>query len=282
MWAIDGGRLGDIMRSMQDQLDLFSSGTAANAAPTDAARRPALDVASLDDSALVPALQACGSRDAILVVGEIGRRQLSAAIPALEHFCRLYAAYGIRGVSREQEAALDALTQIGGADATRAVTRLIERGEVQGEARKKAVRIAAEQGGALPIELLESILQVDDPALRRDGCRLARRWPSLVPLLVGLLDDIDSDVQIAAACALGDMGWQGARPLLLRLLRSVPSSEVIDTVVGVADEQCIVELGRLARSETALAAAALAALQAIDHPLAEKLVERLAGMTAPR
>ena len=64
------------------------------------------------------------------------------------------------------------------------------------------------------------------------------------------------------ACALGLMGRHEARPLLLRLLRE-PSAAIIDAVSGVADEECLVVIGRIARTEPDLADAALAALEAI-------------------
>jgi hypothetical protein len=214
------------------------------------------------------------------VVREIGRRVLSAAIPALERFCRLYAAFGVGGISREQDAALDSLALIGGTEAAQAVIRLIERGDVQGATLKKALNLAAVVGGILPVKLVEAFLGADDPALRGAACRLAWRWLSLAPILVGLLDDIDVEVKISAACALGNMGGQEAMPMLLALLRASPSSDIIDATVSIADEQCIVELGRLARSGTNLSAAAFASLESIDHPLAEKLVNRLNGGTA--
>ena len=56
------------------------------------------------------------------------------------------------------------------------------------------------------------------------------------------------------------------RPLLLRLLRSVPSAEVIAAVAAVADEECIVLLGRIAQTMPELSAAALDALATIDDP----------------
>lgn len=271
---------GGIMRSMSDQLDLFSATNRSIAEAAGPAERPAVDLASLDDPTLIEILHDAGSRVGVRVAHELGRRGLAAAVPALEHYCRLYAAFGVGGISREQDAALDALTAIGGHEAVRAAVRLIERGDVQGTTLNRAVNLVADHGPTLPITLIEAFVRADDPALRRDGCRLARRWPSLVPTLIGLLDDTSAEVKISAACVLGQMGCLEAKPLLLVLLRGAPSSEVIDATAGVADEECIVQLGRLARSGSALAAAAIDALHSIDHPLAEKLVMRLNGKLA--
>jgi hypothetical protein len=76
---------------------------------------------------------------------------------------------------------------------------------------------------------------------------------------------------MAAAFALGRMSRPEARPLLLRLLRTTPSAEAISTAAEVADEECIVLIGRIGRTVPALSAAALDALAAIDNPLAARL-----------
>jgi hypothetical protein len=44
------------------------------------------------------------------------------------------------------------------------------------------------------------------------------------------------------------MGRIEARPLLKSLLRKAPTEDVIDAVSSVADEECIVLLGRVARA----------------------------------
>jgi HEAT repeat protein len=76
----------------------------------------------------------------------------------------------------------------------------------------------------------------------------------------------------AAACALGRLGRHEARPLLLRLLREQPSAAVIDAVSSVADEECLVVIGRIAHREPALADAAFAALETIGSPRAMTIV----------
>jgi HEAT repeat protein len=91
-------------------------------------------------------------------------------------------------------------------------------------------------------------------------------------VLLGLADDGDSDVRVAAACALGRRGRSEARQTLVRLLRDAPSVEVIDAVPAIADEDCIILLGRLVRTQPRLAAAARDALEMIDHPLARQVI----------
>jgi hypothetical protein len=64
------------------------------------------------------------------------------------------------------------------------------------------------------------------------------------------------------------MGRKEAGPILKRLLRDAPSPEVIDSVVSIADEECVVLLGRIAQSAPELTAAALDSLEDISHPSA--------------
>jgi HEAT repeat protein len=63
--------------------------------------------------------------------------------------------------------------------------------------------------------------------------------------MIDLLDDLNQGVARSAACALGQIGRIEARPMLAKLLREEPSEEVIDAVSSIADEECMVQLGRI-------------------------------------
>ena len=69
--------------------------------------------------------------------------------------------------------------------------------------------------------------------------------------------------------------------MIARLLREEPSEEVIDAVSPVADEECIVLLGRIARSKPALSDAALNALESIDHHRASAMAIAIWGGPRP-
>ena len=122
-----------------------------------------------------------------------------------------------------------------------------------------------------------ALLHDADPDVRADACRCAGAWRAAIPVLLDLIDDADGRVRIAALCALGRLGSREARPGLARLLRDAPSLEIIDAVAGIADEDCVIVLGRIARTRPALAAAARAALELIDHPRARQVVAALAA-----
>ena len=94
--------------------------------------------------------------------------------------------------------------------------------------------------------------------------------------MIDLLDDPTPAVARSAACALGQMGRIEARPTLANLLRGAPSEEVIDAVSSVADEECMVLLGRIARSTSVLSDLALNTLESIECAICRSLILALA------
>ena len=257
----------------EQQLDLFS----ATGIPPERRPRPdsgshELVVADLDDAALVAAIPWASLAEAPALAAEAGRRGVVAAVPALEQLCRRFAGFGLERAVPEQVAALDALALIGGSESAQTVGRLIAKDIIQGPTRKVAVAVAAQLKSALPVETVLALLRDADPKVRADACRCAGPWPAALQVLLDLADDSDSDVRVAAACALGRMGRHEARPVLGRLLRDAPSIEIIDAIPAIADEDCIILLGRIVRTRPGLAGAARDALEMIDHPRARQIV----------
>ena len=177
----------------------------------------------------------------------------------------------------EQSAALRALAVIGSRDAAQAVSLLIVRGVVQGPTLGLAVTVAAQLHATLPVDVLRSLLRHADPDIRANACHCACRRPELIAVMIDLLHDLNHIVARSAACALGQMGRIEARPMLAGLLREEPSEEVIDALSPVADVECMVLLGRIARSKPALSDAALNALENIDHHRATAIATAIRG-----
>jgi hypothetical protein len=217
--------------------------------------------------------------DALVLAAEVGRRRLATAVPALEQLCRRFAGFGLDRVVPEQVAALQALSLIGGPESAQTVARLIVKDVVQGPTKKVAVGIAVHLKSALPAETVLALLQHADPDVRAGACRCTGPWPAVVPVLFSLTGDSNGEVSVAAFCALGRIGRREAKTTLARLLRNAPSVEVIDAIPRIADEDCVILLGRIVRTQPALADAALDALEMIDHPRARQLV---AAITAER
>jgi HEAT repeat protein len=264
----------------EQQLDLFSDSGAWVAQPHSRTSDPSLAAADMDDDALVVAIAESSLADSTNLVAEAGRRRLVTAIPALAALCRRFAGFGVERSVPEQVAALGGLAEIGGRDAADAVAQIIERGTVQGPTLRIAVNVAAQLHSALSATVLLSLLQNPDPRVRANACRCARPLPDIAERLVILLNDVDQTVARSAACALGYMGRIEARPMIKGLLRSTPSVDAIDAAASIADNECVVLLGRIARSGMGLADAALNALESIDDPRAAKIVAAIHNLSS--
>jgi HEAT repeats len=260
------------------QLDFFSWEGVRPPSPAQQSGMPQRTAPlDLGDAALIAAIRDASLAAAPSLAAEAGRRRLAAAVPALEDVCRRFAGFGIERAIPEQVAALEALAMIGGRAAAQAVTRIIAKGAVQGPAVRIAVSAAAQLDSELPAAVVLGLLRHSDRSVRAAACRCVRSWPEAVPILVDLLDDLNSDVSGSAACALGRLGRPEARPVLVRLLRMAPSPEVIDAVAPVADEDCVVLLARIARTKPGIDSVARDALDRIDYPLATRVLAALTG-----
>jgi len=259
------------------QLDFFSDidvGVEQGPPPSESSPpsvRRALAVSEIDDAALIAAIPGADLAGSAMLAAEAGRRRLAAAVPALAMLCRRFAGFGGRRPIAEQAAAIEALAMIGGREAAHAVSQLIERAVVQEATLPIAVSAAARLGATLSPEALRRLLRHAEPGIRADACRCSRLLPEMILILIDLLDDLDRRVAVAAACALGRMGRIEARPHLKLLLRDDPSEEIIDAASSIADEECAVLLGRIARSTPTLAYAAVISLENIDHACAARI-----------
>ncbi len=258
------------------QLDLFAGSGFLPATPPALARPTVNAPAELDDTALLAAIPAAGIADGPLLAAEAGRRRLVTAIPVLEDYCRRFAGFGWSRALPEQVAALDALATIGGPEAARSVAQIMARGWVQGPVVTSAAAAAAHLRSRLSADCVLALLRHADPTVRRLACGLARSGAEVIATLTELLGDLRADVHTEAACALGLMGCTQAVPPLKLLLSQAPTVPVIRAIAAVADEDCIVLLGRIAEGAAPdLAAAAVDALEAAEHPLAARRLERL-------
>jgi HEAT repeat protein len=257
------------------QLDLFSDNLFSDIGVVEQGASPsvgsALVLSEIGDEGLIAAIPVSSLADSGMLAAEAGRRRLAAAVPALAALCRRFAGFGTRRPVAEQAAAIEALVMIGGRDAAHAVSQLIERAVVQGPTLPIAVSAAARLRSTLSPDALRRLLRHAEPSIRAEACRCARPLPDVIVILVDLLDDLDRRVAISAASALGRMGRIEARPLLKGLLRDDPSEEVIDAVSSIADEECAVLLGRIARSKSTLADSALIGLDNIDDGHAKSI-----------
>ena len=172
---------------------------------------------------------------------------------------------------------MKALAALGGREASAALVRILCDDVMQGPGLGEAVHAGAALRARLPAERATTLLRHAEPAVRAEACRCVPAHPSVVAILVDLLEDLRPAVAAAAACALGDFGRREARPILRQLLRKEPTADVIAAVVAIADADLVVELGRIARTRPDLATAVKAALEEIDNPLAGAVLATLSS-----
>jgi len=264
------------------QLDFFSDIGVGVEQGLSQGKGHALVSAEIDDERLIAAIPQSTLADSCSLAAEAGRRRLAGAIPALAALCRRFAGFGARRMVSEQVAAIEGLAMIGGRDAAKAVSEMIERAAVQGPTLQIAVSAAARLGSTLSPDALRQLLRHAEPGIRADACRCARPLPELILILVDLLVDLDRRVATSAASALGRMGRIEARPILKSLLRDDPSDEAIDAVSSIADEECAVLLGRIARSGSVLADAAFISLENTDRARAVAIAAAIRRLRLPR
>lgn len=261
------------------QLDLFSHGESRGGdrrswgtSSCDIRSQPAPRATALGDDALIQAIPDAGLTDAPALAAEAARRRLSAAVPALERLCRRFVGFGADRAIPEQVAAVTALAGIGGPVARQALAGLIATRVVQGPGLVPAMAAARQLGVDLPADLALMLLRHDDSRIRADACGCVRATPGVLAVLDELMADSEADVRCAAACALGRFGRPEARAPLAALLRDRPTAVVIEAIAAVADEACIILLGRIARSVPELTEAARDALEGIEHPRAAQVL----------
>jgi hypothetical protein len=179
--------------------------------------------------------------------------------------CNRFVGFGVDCRVPEQIATLDALGAIGGPEASRSVRQMIVKGIVQGPNLVAALIAASRPDVKLNPDVALPFLRHAEPSVRAAACACVRAGGDIVATLIELLTDLNGEVGIAAACALGGMGRVEALNLLKRCLIEKPSPRVIEALAGVADEEAIVFLGRLGRKRPELANSVLSALDEIDH-----------------
>ena len=269
------------------QLDLFagrggvelrhSPQTAASSAPA-----PAVDALSDDD--LLELIPNAGPSNVETVCSEVVSRSLQAAVPALEALWRRFSGFGIEKPLREQLAVVDTLTRLGGTDARSALRRIVLWKGLPASLLPAALRAAASAGLALPAPFVDPLLDHEDDAVREAAFALASSANVPADRLHASLFDRSAANRRAAAVALGLRGDPRARQPLFDELERSPSTEIIEAVATVWDDDAIVRLGRCARRHPRFADAVLDALREIGSPRAEvvaRQVEVHAGSSTP-
>ena len=264
----------------QRQLDLFAERGGVeprHSAQTVASSAPAPAVDTLSDDDLLELIPNAGPSTVEAVCSEVVSRSLQAAVPALETLWRRFSGFGIEKPLREQLAVVDTLARLGGADARAALRRIVLWKGLPASLLPAALQAAASAGLALPAPFVDPLLDHENATVRETAFALAVSANVPADRLHASLFDRSAANRRAAAVALGLRGDPRARQPLFDELERSPSTEIIEAVATVWDDDAIVRLGRCARRHPRLAGPVLDALREIGSPRAEvvaKDVER--------
>ncbi len=268
------------------QLDLFAERgrVMAHRVPEPMASPAAAPVETLSDDDLLESIEKAGPSNIEAVCSEVVSRSLEAAIPALEALWRRFVGFGVGKPLREQLAVLDTLARLGGTNARSTLSRIVLSKGLPASLLPAASQAAASAGLALPAAFVGPLLDHEDAAVRCAAFVLAARTDVPTARLREGLFDRSAANRRAAAVALGLRGDTSARRPLYDELARYPSTEVIEAIRVVWDDDAIVHLGRCARRHPRLAGAVLDALRDIASPRAHTVARHLetsAGRTTP-
>ena len=270
-------------KAAPSQLDLFSE--RGRAIPRRVPEPPATEpVETLTDGDLLESVPKAGPSNIEAICAEIVSRSLGAAVPRLEALWRRFAGFGVEKPLREQLAVLDTLARLGGMDARSRLREIVLAKDLPASLLPAAVRAGASAGLALPASFVGPLLGHENAMVREAAFALAAR--ANVPadcLRAGLFDRSATNRRLAAI-ALGLRGDTGVRHALYDELARFPSTELIEAISVIWDDDAIVHLGRCARRHPHLADAVLDALREIASPRAETVARHLetnAGRTTP-
>ena len=267
----------------EGQLDLFDDG-----GQIDGERVPARlvedageTVGRLADGELIAMLPQADRSSVEALCSQVVSRSLEAAVPALERLWRRFAGFGVRVPFPEQRAVLNTLARVDGAAARAALKGIVLSKGVPASLLPAALREAAEAGLALPASFVAPLLDHEDVAVREPAFALALKAGIGGDRLRDGLIDPSACVRRLAAVALGNRRDAGGREWLIGELARNPSTEVIEALAAIGDDDALVHLGRCAARHPALAGTVVAILRDMESAKAERLVRRLETVGLP-
>ena len=261
----------------EGQLDLFDDGGQIDGerVPTRLVEDAGETVGRLANGELIARLPQADRSSVEALCSQVVSRSLEAAVPALERLWRRFAGFGVRVPFPEQRAVLDTLARVDGAAARAALKRIVLSKGLPASLLPAALRAAAEAELALPASFVAPLLDHEDVAVREPAFALALKAGIGGDRLRDGLIDPSACVRRLAAVALGNRRDAGGREWLIGELARNPSTEVIEALAAIGDDDAIVHLGRCAARHPALAGTVVAILRDMESAKAERLVRRL-------
>ncbi len=216
------------------------------------------------DDDLISAIPKAGVSNVDALCAEVVARSLAAAVPALEALWKSFTGFGPNRPHRQQLAVIATLAQLESATSHRALRRIVLSRSMPDSLLPVALQAACEALLALPPGFVEPLLAHDETTVRRAAFSLALRSGVAIDGLREGLHDPDDSIRRLAAVALGLRGDDQAREPLIGELSLRPSTEIIEAIAAVWDDDVIVHLGRCGNRHPDLAGDVLGALHDID------------------
>ena len=231
------------------------------------------------DEDLIAAIPMAGLSNVDALCSEAVARSLAAAVPALETLWQRFTGFGPNTPHRQQLAVIDTLARLESVRSHAALRRIVLSRTLPDSLLPVALQAAIQARLALPARFVEPLLAHDEGSVRLAAFSLAP-WSGVAIdcLREGLHDPADG-VRRLAAVALGLRGDAQARQPLIRELSRSPSTDVVEAITAVWDDDVIVHLGRCGNRHPHLAEAVLEALNDIGTARALTVAAKLQSAT---
>jgi len=198
-----------------------------------------------------------------------------AAVGPLEALWHRFRGYGKDEALPEQRCALEALARVGTVASREALARIARATQPEGLL-PHVLKAAVEGRLSLPLRQIDPWLRHRSPEVRVSAFRLVRKSnPSAQVLEEGYSDPYPS-VRRAAFITAGLLGYASAKPGLLIELERNPTSQIIEALVLILDEDILVRLRRYALESETLRPVILDELRQGADPKAIKIAENIA------
>ena len=231
------------------------------------------------DDDLIEAIPMAGVSNVDALCSEVVARSLTAAVPALETLWQRFTGFGPNRPYRQQLAVVDTLARLGGPRSHAALRRIVLSRTLPGSLLPVALQAAIQARLALPARFVEPLLAHDETVVRQTAFSLALRSGVAIDRLREGLQDPTDGIRRLAAIALGLRGDDQARQPLIRELSRSPSTDVVEAITAVWDDDVIVHLGRCGHRHPHLASDVLDALNDIGTARALTVAGNLQAAT---
>lgn len=211
-----------------------------------------------------------------LLCAQIVERGLGdIAVPGLVTLWNRFKGFGIAAPLPEQLLALKTLSAIGSDATKKEISKILAARDLPDSLLPFVLLAAAKVGLNLPQKQILPWLEHDAPIVRAQAFALIQSSNPQRSILETGFSDPDPAVRRAALTAAGNLGHVSARAGLLAEFRKNPTSQTIEALLSIADDDIIVEIGRYALANAPHQTLIADELEALDTSKARMLAQRI-------